>query len=113
MGSHFSDSALDIPGRSRIVGHVTLRRLARYRFTGDIWGCPEGECHFAAHYCWSSSSTFAGAVMLETLILSILNHDWAVATAASRITAAAGHDRWPAAPAPDSPRPPQRGPGRR
>ncbi len=72
MGSleafHFSDSALDIPGRSRIVGHVTLRRLARYRFTGDIWGCPEGECHFPGSLLLVVESTFAGAVMLETLI---------------------------------------------
>jgi nicotinate phosphoribosyltransferase len=35
-------------------------------------------------------SDFADAVVLETLVLSILNHDSAVAAAASRMTAAAG-----------------------
>jgi nicotinate phosphoribosyltransferase len=35
-------------------------------------------------------STFAEGVVLETLVLSVLNHDSAVASAASRMTAAAG-----------------------
>ena len=40
--------------------------------------------------CWSSSRTFAEAVLLETLLLSIFNHDSAIASAASRMTWAAG-----------------------
>ena len=40
--------------------------------------------------CWSSRSTFAEAVLLETLLLSIYNHDSAIASAASRMTWAAG-----------------------
>ena len=35
-------------------------------------------------------STFAEGVVLETLVLSILNHDTAIASAASRMTSAAG-----------------------
>ena len=39
---------------------------------------------------WSSSRRFAEAVLLETLLLSIYNHDSAIASAASRMTLAAG-----------------------
>ncbi|MDR4156772.1 nicotinate phosphoribosyltransferase, partial [Bacillus cereus] len=52
-------------------------------------GYPEGECYFSGSPLLTVESTFAGAVVLETLALSILNHDCAVASAASRMTIAA------------------------
>ena len=60
--------------------------LADYRFSGDIWGYAEGETYFPYSPLVVVESTFAEAVLLETLLLSILNHDSAIASAASRMT---------------------------
>lgn len=66
-----------------------LQWLAGYRFRGDVWGYPEGEVYFPNSPVLTVESTFAEAVVLETVILSILNHDCAVAAAASRMVTAA------------------------
>jgi nicotinate phosphoribosyltransferase len=74
-----------------VVDGVTADYLRRYRFTGDIDAYPEGELYFPYSPVLTVSGTFAESVVLETLILSILNHDCAVAAAAARmVTAAAG-----------------------
>jgi nicotinate phosphoribosyltransferase len=72
--------------RSRgIVSAGTLEWLARYRFRGDIDGYPEGELFFPRSPVLTVRTDFASGVILETLILSVLNHDVAVASAASRM----------------------------
>ena len=69
----------------------TLDWLRDYRFSGDVFGYPEGELFFPGSPVLTVVGTFADAVLLETLALSILNHDSAVASAAARmVTAAAG-----------------------
>ena len=64
--------------------------LAGYRFSGDIWGYPEGEVYFPGSPVLSVEGTFAEACILETILLSVYNHDSAIAAAASRMTAMAG-----------------------
>ncbi|MFI8517246.1 nicotinate phosphoribosyltransferase [Streptomyces sp. NPDC085481] len=76
-----------------IVDEPTLEWLARYRFSGDIWGYPEGEVYFPGSPILRVEGSFAECVLLETVILSILNHDSAIAAAASRMSAAAGGRR--------------------
>jgi nicotinate phosphoribosyltransferase len=73
-----------------VVDGPTLAFLADYRFDGDVWGYAEGECFFPGSPVLVVESDFAHAVVLETLVLSILNHDSAIAAAASRMTSAAG-----------------------
>jgi nicotinate phosphoribosyltransferase len=85
----FGDAELDALERGRVVDAPTLRWLADYRFTGDIWGYAEGECYLPGSPVLSVEGSFAESVLLETLVLSVLNHDSAVAAAASRMTAAA------------------------
>ncbi|MFC5234824.1 nicotinate phosphoribosyltransferase [Pseudonocardia zijingensis] len=76
---------------SDVVDDATLSWLAEYRFSGDIDGYPEGELYFPGSPILTVTGTFADAVLLETMVLSILNHDSAVAAAAARmVTAAAG-----------------------
>ena len=76
-----------------IVSARTLDFLADYRFGGSIRGYREGELFFPGSPILQVEGAFAEAVVLETLVLSILNYDSAVATAASRmVTAADGHD---------------------
>ncbi|BBX15514.1 nicotinate phosphoribosyltransferase [Mycolicibacterium duvalii] len=67
----------------------TLNYLADYRFAGDMDGYPEGELYFPGSPVLSVHGTFAECVVLETLTLSILNHDSAVASAAARMVSAA------------------------
>jgi len=64
--------------------------LADYQFRGDITGYPEGELFFPYSPVLTVTGTFAECVVLETVLLSILNHDSAVASAAARMSDAAG-----------------------
>lgn len=69
----------------------TLDYLKNYRFNGHIDGYREGELYFPHSPILTVRGTFAQAVILETVILSILNADSAIASAAARmVTAAAG-----------------------
>jgi nicotinate phosphoribosyltransferase len=86
----FDPPVLEFLERERVVDGPTLEWLAGYRFTGDIWGYPEGEVYFPGSPILRVEGTFAEAVLLETVILSILNHDSAIAAAASRMAVAAG-----------------------
>jgi nicotinate phosphoribosyltransferase len=88
----FGEAELDFLRRTHVVDEATLDYLAGYRFTGDIHGYAEGECYFPGSPVLVVESTFAEGVVLETLVLSILNYDSAVATAASRMVATA-HER--------------------
>jgi nicotinate phosphoribosyltransferase len=72
-----------------VVDAGTLDWLADYRFGGSIWGYREGEVYFPGSPVLIVEGTFAEAVVLETLVLSILNYDSAVASAASRMVTAA------------------------
>lgn len=72
-----------------VVDDRTLDWLADYRFTGDVVGYAEGEAFFPLSPVMVVEGTFAECVLLETLVLSILNYDSAVASAASRMTSAA------------------------
>ena len=73
-----------------VVDEATLEFLAGYRFDGDVWGYAEGDAYFPYSPILVVEADFAHGVLLETVILSILNHDSAVASAASRMTGAAG-----------------------
>ncbi len=73
-----------------VVDSPTLEFLSTYRFTGNISGYAEGECFFPRSPLLMVEGTFAESVVLETVLLSILNHDSAIASAASRMTNAAG-----------------------
>ena len=75
---------------SGIVDETTLRYLSSYRFGGNIWGYAEGDVYFPGSPIIVVEGTFAEAVLLETLVLSIMNHDSAIASAASRMVTAAG-----------------------
>ena len=85
----FDDEVLSVLDEHDVVDDMTLEWLSSYRFRGDIWGYPEGEVYFPYSPLLIVESSFAEAVVLETLLLSILNHDSAIASAASRMTWAA------------------------
>lgn len=67
----------------------TLEYLRNYRFTGQVDGYREGEIYFPQSPLLTVRGTFAECVILETVILSIMNADSAVASAAARMVTAA------------------------
>src|SRR3954464_13089879 len=62
--------------------------LAGFRFTGDIDGYAEGDFYFPGSPVLTVRAPFAQGVLLETLALSMLNHDSAIASAAARMVSA-------------------------
>jgi nicotinate phosphoribosyltransferase len=86
----FDEESLRFLLDREVVDQALADRLADYKFSGDIWGYPEGEVYFPGSPLVIVESTFIEAQLLETLLLSIYNHDSAIAAAASRMTAMAG-----------------------
>lgn len=76
--------------REKVVSDATVDWLEAYRFSGSIRGYREGEVYFPGSPILVVEGTFAEAVILETLALSVLNYDSAVASAAARMVSAAG-----------------------
>ena len=72
-----------------VLDQSTLAWLRDFTFRGDIDGYREGELYFPGSPVLSVSGSFAECVVLETLVLSILNHDSAIASAAARMVSAA------------------------
>lgn len=86
----FGDDELRFLRDHGVVSAETIAFLEDYRFTGSIRGYREGELYFPGSPILTVEGTFAEAVVLETLALSILNHDSAIANAAARMSIAAG-----------------------
>ncbi|MCR2793072.1 nicotinate phosphoribosyltransferase [Microbacterium sp. zg.Y625] len=87
---HFGEGELRYLRDNKVVDAKTVAFLEGYRFTGTITGYREGELYFPGSPVLTVEGTFAEAVVLETIALSVLNHDSAVANAAARMSIAAG-----------------------
>lgn len=85
----FSSDDIAMLKAQGIVNDATCEWLASYRFTGDIDGYREGEIYFPGSPVLTVRGTFGEAVLLETIALSMLNHDSATAGAAARMVIAA------------------------
>ena len=83
----FDDAARE--SLADFLDHDTLAYLSDFRFRGDVDGYAEGELYFPGSPVLSVHGSFAECVVLETLALSIFNHDTAVASAAARMVSAA------------------------
>lgn len=93
----FDEAEVDFLRRTGVVDEQAAAWLRDYRFTGDIEGYAEGELFFPNSPILTVSGGFAECVVLETLVLSVLNHDSAVAAAAARMVtapAAVRSSRW-------------------
>ncbi len=85
----FGPEELEYLDRHGIVDQDTLHFLSEYRFSGTITGYAEGEVYLPHSPVLQVTSSFAEACLLETFVLSVMNHDSAVASAGSRMTMAA------------------------
>lgn len=86
---HLSDSDLAFLADRSIVSRETIDWLEHFQFSGRISGYREGEMFFPNSPILQVEGTFAECVLLETLLLSVLNYDSAVASAASRMVTSA------------------------
>jgi nicotinate phosphoribosyltransferase len=86
----FGPADLEFLAQAGVADEATLGFLESYTFSGNVWGYAEGDCYFPGSPILVVEGTFAEAVVLETLVLSILNHDCAIASAASRMVSSAG-----------------------
>src|ERR1700727_2248283 len=86
----FGPDELSFLRENQVVDETTLQFLSSYRFAGNVWGYAEGDVYFPGSPILVVEGTFAESVLLETVVLSILNHDCAVASAAPPIGTAAG-----------------------
>jgi nicotinate phosphoribosyltransferase len=85
----FGDDELRELADRNVVDKATLEWLASYEFSGDVDGYPEGELYFPGSPLFTVRGTFAEGVVLETMVLSILNHDTAIVSAGARMVSAA------------------------
>jgi nicotinate phosphoribosyltransferase len=85
----FGDAELTTLREQGLTDVRLLDWLADFRFSGDVDGYAEGELYFPGSPVLTVRAPFAEGVLLETLVLSVLNHDSAIASAAARMVAAA------------------------
>lgn len=64
--------------------------LGDFRFSGDVWAYAEGDLYWPGSPVLTVSGRLGECILLETVALSILNHDSAIASAAARMAIAAG-----------------------
>lgn len=85
----FGDAELAALRAQGLTDPALLDHLAAFEFTGDVDGYAEGEVYFPGSPVLTVRAPFGQAVLLETLVLSVLNHDSAIASAAARMVGAA------------------------
>lgn len=72
-----------------VVGEQTAAWLREFRFSGDVDGYREGDLYFPGSPVLTVTGGLGECLLLETIVLSILNHDTAIASAAARMVDAA------------------------
>jgi len=73
-----------------IVSESNRKFLEDFSFTGDVYGYVEGDFYLPHSPVLRVEGTFAECVVMETLLLSIINHDTAVASTGAQMFEAAG-----------------------
>ena len=86
---HLDDEDLKFLADRKVVSPETIKWLENFHFSLSINGYREGQMFFPTSRILHIKATFGECTLLETLVLSILNYDSAVASAASRMVSAA------------------------
>ncbi|TAN24151.1 MAG: nicotinate phosphoribosyltransferase [Actinomycetota bacterium] len=89
----FNHEDLEYLEKTKRLNDETIEYLANFRFTGNVWSYEEGDVYFPYSPVLRVEAPFGAAVLLETVVLSILNFDSAVASAGARMVSAAGGRR--------------------
>jgi nicotinate phosphoribosyltransferase len=75
--------------KGEIVNRETLNYLSNFKFSGKVEAYAEGDIFFPNSPVLTVSGTLGECVLLETIILSVLNFDSAIATTAARMVMSA------------------------
>ncbi len=86
---HFTEADIEFLRGKGIFSEEFLKYLADFRFTGDIWGVPEGSVIFPGEPILTVRAPVMEAQLIETYVLLSLNHQSLIATKASRMVRAA------------------------
>jgi len=78
-----------VPALAAAMTPPFVELLRRFRFTGDVWAAPEGSVVFANEPLVRVTAPIIEAQIIETTLLSILNHSIKVASKAARVVLAA------------------------
>jgi nicotinate phosphoribosyltransferase len=89
----FDSKDIEYLRSTRHLNEETIEYLSGFHFTGDVWSYEEGDLYFPFSPIMRVEAPFGQAVLLETVILSILNFDSAVASAGARMVSASGGRR--------------------
>ncbi|MGN1409030.1 MAG: nicotinate phosphoribosyltransferase [Eubacteriales bacterium] len=85
----FTPADIEFLRGKKIFSEEFLSYLADFRFTGDIWGVPEGTVIFPGEPILTVRAPVIQAQLIETYVLLALNHQSLIATKASRMVRAA------------------------
>lgn len=85
----FDERALEALAAIPQIRHDALDRLARFRFSGDVWAMPEGTIVFADEPILEVQAPILEAQIVETIVLNALHYPTTVATKAARCVLAA------------------------
>lgn len=86
----FDKDTIDFLLETNAINEPTVQWLKNFKFSGDIWAYPEGQTYYPYSPLLTVTGTLGECIFIETLALSILNADSAVAAAAARMVVAAG-----------------------
>lgn len=85
----FTEADIEFLCGKGIFSEEFLKYLAEFKFTGDIWGVPEGSVIFPGEPILTVRAPVIQAQLVETYVLLSLNHQSLIATKASRMVRAA------------------------
>ncbi len=86
---HFTESDIEFLRSKNIFDKEFLDYLKNFRFTGDIYGVPEGTVIFPQEPILTVRAPAIEAQLIETYVLLAINHQSLIATKASRMVRAA------------------------
>lgn len=85
----FNKEDIEFLRSKNIFSEEYLNYLANFKFTGDIWAVPEGTVVFPNEPLITVRAPIVEAQLLETYLLTMINHQSLIATKTSRIVRAA------------------------
>lgn len=86
----FEDSDIEYLRSLKLFDEDFLKYLREFKFTGEIYAMPEGTIVFPREPLIRVKAPIIQAQLIETTLLTLVNHQTLVATKASRVKYAAG-----------------------